>query len=83
MNWTKKKLNWNRKGEYTIQYTSDTKPVYVIESIRRAIPHANGSGEWLHTTYWVHYPDNQRIQYNLFNLAKRACQTDYQRRRGL
>lgn len=29
-----------------------------IESVKRAIPHANGSGYWYYTDYVVLYPDN-------------------------
>ena len=37
----------------TIIYTDLRETGLTIESRKRHIPHANGSGTWDHTTYWV------------------------------
>lgn len=37
----------------TITYTDLRETGLTIESRKRHIPHANGSGTWDHTTYWV------------------------------
>lgn len=40
-------------GEKDIKYTCDAFPGYCIVSQKRAIPHANGVGYWMHTEYEV------------------------------
>ena len=37
----------------TMTYTDMRETGLTIESRKRHIPHANGSGTWDHTTYWV------------------------------
>lgn len=37
----------------TVTYTDLRETGLTIESRKRHIPHANGSGTWDHTTYWV------------------------------
>ena len=37
----------------TITYTDLRETGLTIESRKRHIPHANGSGTWDHTSYWV------------------------------
>lgn len=51
--WYKTLVTVNRDGEKTIQYTAGDDSRLTIESRLRQIPHANGSGTWDHTTYWV------------------------------
>ena len=51
--WNKTMVTVTRDGEKTIQYTAAGEPRLTIESRLRHIPHANGSGTWDHTTYWV------------------------------
>lgn len=50
-------IEWKKTGKIvsdegtTITYSSGT--AYTIESRKRHIPHANGSGTWDHTTYHI------------------------------
>jgi len=37
----------------TVTYTDLRETGLLIESRKRHIPHANGSGTWDHTSYWV------------------------------
>lgn len=52
-------INWTKTGRVvspegtTIIYTAAEDPDLVIESRKRHIKHANGSGTWDHTMYWV------------------------------
>lgn len=51
-------LKWQRVGRtesdagVTITYIAEGSD-YIIQSRKRHIPHANGSGTWDHTTYFV------------------------------
>lgn len=49
--WTKVGKTVDAEGT-TIAYASKEAP-FLIESRKRHIPHANGSGFWDHTTYYV------------------------------
>ena len=53
-------MKWERTGKLvgsegtTIEYRPAKASISVsIESRKRHIPHANGTGTWDHTTYWV------------------------------
>lgn len=54
-------MKWEKVGKRigaegtTITYRLQSAPQYEIESRKRHIPHANGSGTWDHTTYVVLY----------------------------
>ncbi len=54
-------MKWEKVGKRigvegtTITYRLQNAPQYEIESRKRHIPHANGSGTWDHTTYVVLY----------------------------
>lgn len=54
-------MKWEKVGKHigadgtTITYRLQGAPQYEIESRKRHIPHANGSGTWDHTTYVVLY----------------------------
>ncbi len=52
MNWAKTGRTINQDGT-TVIYTDLRETGLTIESRKRHIPHANGSGTWDHTTYWV------------------------------
>ncbi len=49
--WTKGGRTVSPDGTTNIYYGLGTG--FSIESRKRHIPHANGSGTWDHTTYWV------------------------------
>ena len=51
MTWEKVGRNVNREGT-TITYRLKGTEL-IVQSRRRAIPHANGIGTWDHTSYWV------------------------------
>ena len=59
-------------GEYNILYDAEGTDL-LIESRRRAIPHANGVGHWMHTTYFL-IDGDQETKYQLLCLAKAAAQ---------
>lgn len=52
-------MTWAKTGRVisqdgtTIIYTNLQEIGLTIESRKRHIPHANGSGTWDHTSYWV------------------------------
>lgn len=52
-------LTWEKTGRTvgpkgsTITYTAKEKPRITIESRKRPIPHASGSGFWMHTSFFV------------------------------
>lgn len=52
-------MTWAKTGRVisqagtTITYTDMRETGLTIESRKRHIPHANGSGTWDHTSYWV------------------------------
>lgn len=50
--WVKVEKTVNREGT-TITYQAENDRWLIIQSRKRHIPHANGSGTWDHTTYWV------------------------------
>ena len=46
---------------------------FQIESRKKPIPHANGIGYWLHTTYHLIY-DGKEEEYDLLCNAKKAAE---------
>lgn len=54
-------------GEATIFYESQD-GLWKIESRKRAIPHANGIGCWMHTTYVV--IDKHGVEYEYYSLRR-------------
>lgn len=65
-------------GESTIFYESDDGR-FVIESRKKAIPHAGGRpGYWMHTTYWLINADNLLEQKEFYSLkdAKAAAEAE-------
>ncbi len=54
MTWEKVSKRTGTEGT-TITYRLQSAPQYEIESQKRHIPHANGSGTWDHTSYVVLY----------------------------
>lgn len=45
-----------------------------IESRKRAIPHANGIGCWMHTSYFLIWPDGTEKEYFSLTRAKEAAE---------
>lgn len=45
-----------------------------IESRKRAIPHANGIGSWMHTSYFLIRPDGTEKEYWTLQRAKEAAE---------
>ena len=73
MNWKK----WGRivraDGSVTVIYHSDTDGLK-IESRRRPIPHANGVGYWMYTSYYLIQPDGSEKEYHSLKDAKEAAE---------
>ena len=59
--------NWKKAGRKvssegtTVIYELEGTDI-TIESRKRLIPHANGSGGWWHTTYWVLKAGRDKIE---------------------
>lgn len=53
MDWIKTGRTVKANGESTVVYTAKGAEWLTIESRKRAIPHANGVGFWMHTSFWV------------------------------
>ena len=62
-------------GNKMIRYESFRNP-NVIESRREAIPHANRSGVWFHTTYFLIKPDGTEKEYYTLKAAKEAAEKE-------
>lgn len=61
-------------GTHTITYEANGCPL-IVQSRRRPIPHANGKGTWLHTSYWVLNPvTGEEKEYYRLRLAQRAAE---------
>ena len=66
-------IKWKRTGKEvtaegtTIRYESDQTSL-IIESRKRHIPHASGSGFWDHTTYYVIDPQ-RRVEREFWSLG--------------
>ena len=61
------KLIWMKSGkiirhDVTIIFYECADVPYTIESRKRHIPHANGSGTWDHTSYFVISPEGKEIR---------------------
>ena len=62
-------------GEYTITYAARG-CITFIEARRRLIPHANGEGGWLHTSYFLIRPDGSTKEYMRLRDAQRAVEEE-------
>ena len=75
MKWNKAGRQVRSNGESTTYYEADgSDGRYSIESRKRAIPHANGVGYWMHTTYWLIGPDGIEKEYRSLRDAKIAAE---------
>lgn len=73
MNWEKTGRTVKANGESTTTYRSGE---WIIESRKRAIPHANSSGSWMHTSYWLIRPDGTGKEYWRLQDAKKAAEEE-------
>ena len=75
-------IEWKRTGREAGEngesktFYESTDGRWLIESRKRAIPHANRVGYWLHTTYWLINADNLCEQKEYYSLkdAKEAAE---------
>lgn len=72
LRWKKVGRNIKANGEGTITYQAEGTGL-TIESRKRAIPHANRDGHWMHTTYFLIDGDKE-TEYQLLCLAKSAAE---------
>jgi len=70
--WVKTSTVIKASGNKTIRYESSQTP-NKIESRREAIPHANRSGVWFRTTYFLIRPDGTEKEYYTLKAAKEAA----------
>lgn len=73
MKWIKTGRRVSSNGETTVYYKSDDGK-HFIESRKRAIPHANRSGYWMHTSYFLIGADGQEKEYWSLKDAKEAAE---------
>lgn len=73
MKWFKIGRTVKGTGESTITYAADSAR-YIIESRKRAIPHANRSGSWMHTSYFLISEDGTEKEYYSLRDAKNAAE---------
>lgn len=73
MNWIKAGTTNHPDGSKEIRYVSNETKIYV-ESRTCPVPHANGIGCWMHTTYVVVRPDGTEKKYWKLHLAKEAAE---------
>lgn len=77
MKWTKTGRTVYGDGGLTVYYESDNGR-FQIDSRKRPIPHANGSGFWMHTSYFlIDHKDNDREkEYYSLKDAKAAAEVE-------
>ena len=72
--WEKTGHEVKANGESTVTYTSKGGR-FQIESRKRAIPHANREGHWMHTSYFlIDYNDGSEKEYYALKDAKAAAE---------
>lgn len=76
MKWEKTGREVKGNGESTTFYESDDGR-FRIESRKRAIPHANGRGFWMHTSYFLIDEDRREKEYYALKDAKEAAERRY------
>lgn len=72
MKWIKTGKEVKDTGESTVYYKSNDGQ-FEIQSRKKAIPHANGIGHWMHTTYSLIH-DGKEEEYDLLFRAKEAAE---------
>lgn len=73
MNWIKAGTTNHPDGSKEIRYVSNETKIYV-ESRTCPVPHANGIGSWMHTSYFVITPDGKEKKFWKLQLAKDAAE---------
>lgn len=74
MKWIKTGRTESENGETTVYYKSSVGR-FEIESRKRAIPHANGVGHWMHTSYFLtDTKDGSQKEYYALRDAKAAAE---------
>lgn len=48
---------------------------FMIESRKRPIPHANGIGSWMYTSFFLIFPDGHEKKYNRLSDAKEVAES--------
>ena len=81
MKWTKVGKTANEEGT-TITYVLDLSPAIKIESRKRHVPHANRSGTWDYTSYFVLRGEEEVIEKHSLQDAKEYAEK-YAIKRGL
>lgn len=73
MRWIKTGRAVKATGETTTYYESQDGRFH-IESRKRAIPHSNGVGSWMHTTYFLIRPEGTEKEFFSLKDAKEAAE---------
>ena len=73
MNWIKTSRTVHADGSAETRYEA-VGTDFVIESRKRPIPHANGVGVWMHTEYFLIFPDGHEKMMNRLMDAKAAAE---------
>ncbi len=75
MRWERTGREVKANGESTTTYISHNPEGWMIESRKKAIPHAGGrSGYWMHTTYFLLCGDGTEKEYYSLRDAKEAAE---------
>lgn len=69
--WNKTKRTALENGSVTVRYESGN---LAIESRKRPIPHANRSGFWMYTSYYLIRSNGTEKEYHSLADAKRAAE---------
>lgn len=75
MTWYQAAKTIKGNGERTILYKCAGSRC-MIESRRKAVPHADGRGVWFHTTYFLIRPDGTEKEFYKLSDAKQAAETE-------
>lgn len=73
MNWVRTGRIIRADGSSEIHYGAEGSRL-VIASWKRPIPHANRSGSWMYTSYFVVRPDGTAKEYHSLKDAKAAAE---------
>ena len=74
MNWIKTSRTVHADGSAETRYEAGGTD-FVIESRKRPIPHANGVGSWMYTSFFLIFPDGHEKKYNRLSDAKEAAES--------
>jgi len=74
MNWIKTSRTVHADGSAETRYEA-AGTCYAVESRKRPIPHANGVGSWMYTSFFLIFPDGHEKKYNRLSDAKEAAES--------